>query len=65
MHELLEIILDDLYDMGKKGEIDTDTLQKIFDIIEAREYEYSAMQEGRQSQLPDWIHRVNERIENE
>ena len=47
MHELLEIILDDLYDMGKKGEIDTDTLQKIFDIIEAREYQYSAMLDGR------------------
>ena len=47
MHELLEIILDDLYDMGKKGEIDTDTLQKIFDIIEAREYQFYAMMDGR------------------
>ena len=47
MHELLEIILDDLYDMGQKGEIDTDTLQKIFDRIEAREYEYSQLLDGR------------------
>ena len=47
MHELLEIILDDLYDMGKKGEIDTDTLQKIFDIIEAREYQHYAQLDGR------------------
>ena len=47
MHELLEIILDDLYDMGKKGEIDLDTLQKIFNMIEKREYEYSALLDGR------------------
>ena len=49
MHELLEIILEDLHYMyEQEGLIDKETFLIICDIIEKREYEYSQMIEGRQ-----------------
>ena len=48
MHELLEIILEDLHFMyEQEGLIDKETLRIICDIIEKREYEYAQMVEGR------------------
>ena len=48
MHELLEIIMEDLHFMyEQEGLLDKETLLIICNIIEKREYEYSAMIEGR------------------
>ena len=63
MHELLEIILEDLHHMHSKGELEGPQLQSILDMIEKREYEYSQMIEGRETQLPDWIQRLNDALD--
>ena len=50
MHELLEQILEDISYMAshKAGEYHVPTLQAVLDAIEAREYEFSEMQQGRE-----------------
>lgn len=63
MHELLEIILEDLHHMHSRGELEGPQLQAILDIIEGREYEYTEIQQGRQNQLPDWIQRLNDALD--
>ena len=48
MHELLEIILEDLHYMyEQEGLFNKDVFRDICDMIEKREYEYSQMIEGR------------------
>ena len=48
MHELLEIILEDLHYMyEQEGLFSKDVFRDICDMIEKREYEYSQMMEGR------------------
>ena len=59
MHELLEQILEDLHHMHSNGELEGPQLQSILDMIEKREYEYTEMQQGRETQLPEWIQRLN------
>jgi biopolymer transport protein ExbD len=50
MHELLEQILEDISYMAehKAGEYHVPTLQAVLDVIEAREYEHSAMVEAKE-----------------
>ena len=47
MNELLEQILEDIVQMSEEGLYPPHVCQKILDQIEAREYEYSAMIDGR------------------
>lgn len=48
MHELLEIILEDLHFMyEQEGLIDKETFRIICDMIEKREYEYAQMMDAR------------------
>jgi hypothetical protein len=50
MHELLEIILEDLYYMyEQEGLFSKDVFRDIAEMIEKREYEYSQMVEGRKT----------------
>ena len=50
MHELLEIILEDLHYMyEQEGLFNKDVFRDICDMIEKREYEYSQMIEGRKA----------------
>jgi hypothetical protein len=48
MHELLEIILEDIVQMSEEGLYPPHVCQQILDQIEAREYEFSEMCSGRQ-----------------
>lgn len=47
MHELLEQILEDIVRMSEEGHYPPHVAQRILDAIEAREYQYSAMLDGR------------------
>jgi hypothetical protein len=50
MHELLEIILEDLHYMyEQEGLFNKDVFRDICDMIEKREYEYSQMMDARTS----------------
>jgi len=52
MHELLEIILEDLHYMyEQEGLFSKDVFRDIAEMIEKREYEYSQMVEGRKSRI--------------
>lgn len=62
MQELINVILEDLYTEISYAEARNDhravdILRMVCDKIEAREYEYSQMLEGREKS--DWIDRIN------
>ena len=63
MHELLEQILEDIVHMSEEGLFPPHVCQQILDQIEKREYEYTEIQQGRQNQLPDWIQRLNDALD--
>ena len=61
MHELLEIILEDLHHMHSRGELEGPQLQLILDMVEKREYEYDQLIEDRilEDREGDWIGSIN------
>ena len=66
MHNLIEVILDDLntelnHAEARHDHRAVDILRMVISRIEAREYEHSAMQEARED---DWIGRINKAMDD-
>ena len=66
MHNLIEVILDDLntelnHAEARHDHRAVDILRMVIQRIEAREYEHSAMQEARED---DWIGRINKAMDD-